>query len=51
MILPPIPKSWLAAVCLVSMVVLRAFGIDSFVTGGFGLIAGYLFGTTSVTKR
>jgi hypothetical protein len=42
--LPEIPKTWLVAAFLLSMVVLRTFGVDSFATGGIGLISGYLFG-------
>jgi hypothetical protein len=42
--LPEIPNSWLIATLLVSMVALRAFGIDSMVTGTLGAISGYLLG-------
>lgn len=42
--LPEIPKTWLIAALLVALVVLRAFGIDSFTTAGLGILIGYLTG-------
>jgi len=42
--LPEIPKSYLIALFLVSMVVLRGFGIDSIVTASLASISGYLLG-------
>lgn len=42
--LPEIPNSWLIALVLVGLVILRAFGIDTFVTAGLSVIIGYLTG-------
>lgn len=42
--LPEIPQSYMAAAFLVSMVILRAFGIDSFTSAGLAAVSGYLFG-------
>lgn len=42
--IPEIPKSWLIALFLISMVILRCFGIDSVVTGSLMGISGYLLG-------
>lgn len=43
-ILPEIPHSWLIAIFLIAMVVLRAFGIDSLITGALTGLSGYLLG-------
>jgi hypothetical protein len=43
--LPEIPKSYIIMVLLVGMIILRSQGIDTFVTAGLGLIAGYLTGS------
>jgi len=42
--LPEIPKSYIILFFLAGMVVLRAMGIDTFVTAGLSLVAGYLTG-------
>jgi len=42
--LPEIPNTWLVAGLLVSLVLLRAFGIDSFTTAGISLVIGYITG-------
>jgi len=42
--LPNIPHSWLIALLLVCLVVLRAYGIDSFTTASISMIIGYLTG-------
>ena len=44
MMLPDIPRSWLVALFLFSMVVLRALSIDSYTTAGLAVVAGYIFG-------
>jgi hypothetical protein len=43
-ILPEIPKSWLIAGLFISMVILRAAGIDGFTTAGLSLVVGYITG-------
>ena len=42
--LPEIPNSWIAFTFLFGMIVLRFYGIDSFVTGTLSGISMYLFG-------
>jgi RsiW-degrading membrane proteinase PrsW (M82 family) len=42
--LPDIPHSWLVAVFFLGMIALRAMNIDSFVSVGLSLVAGFLFG-------
>lgn len=42
--LPEIPRSWLIAIILVGMVVMRCFGIDSWTTAVLGILIGYLTG-------
>lgn len=42
--LPDIPKSYLIALCFLSLIVLRAYQIDSYVTASIGLVVGYLVG-------
>jgi hypothetical protein len=42
--LPDIPNTWLIALFLVSLTVLRICGFDSYVTAGLMAISGYLFG-------
>ena len=49
--LPEIPMTWLMAVFLVAMVLLRAFGIDSWTTAILSSIAGFLFGVKSEQIR
>lgn len=44
MSLPEIPNSWIIAILLFGLVILRAFGIDSFTTAGISLIIGYITG-------
>lgn len=39
-----IPNSWIAFTFLVGMIILRLYGIDSFVTGTLSGISMYLFG-------
>jgi hypothetical protein len=41
---PEIPQSWLVAGLIASLVILRAFNIDSFTTAGLGLLIGYVTG-------
>jgi hypothetical protein len=41
---PEIPKSYLAMALIVGLVVLRAVGIDSYITASLGLVVGYVFG-------
>ncbi len=42
--LPDIPKSYLIALCFLSLIILRAFNIDSYITASIGLVVGYLVG-------
>lgn len=42
--LPEIPNTWLIATLLIGMLVLRAFGIDSFTTGVLMALVGYMTG-------
>lgn len=44
MILPEIPKSYIILLFLIGMIILRAMGIDTFVTAGLSLITGYITG-------
>ena len=39
-----IPMSWIIALFVVGMVVMRCFGIDSWVTATMGSILGYIMG-------
>jgi len=39
-----IPITWIIAGLLLSLIALRAFGIDSFITAAMSSIAGYLLG-------
>lgn len=41
---PDIPQSWLIAFLLLSLVVMRCFGIDSFTTAALSLVVGYITG-------
>jgi hypothetical protein len=43
-ILPEIPQSFLIMLLLISLVVMRMCGIDTFVTAGLSAISGYLLG-------
>jgi len=42
--LPEIPKTWLIALLLLGCIVLRGFGIDTFVTAALMAMVGYLTG-------
>lgn len=42
--LKDIPTSWLIALLILGLVILRAMDIDSYITAGIGLIIGYLTG-------
>jgi hypothetical protein len=42
--LPEIPNSYLIAVLLVGMVIMRAYGIDSWTTAAISLLMGYITG-------
>jgi len=42
--LPEIPKSWLIALLMVCMTILRAYGFDTFVTAALSGIIFYLLG-------
>ena len=44
MFFPEIPKSYLVALLLVGLVVLRLFGIDTYVTALLSAIGGYILG-------
>lgn len=41
--LPTIPNSWLMALFIIAMVLLRAMGIDSFTTAALAAITTFLF--------
>lgn len=40
--LPEIPKSWMLMTSLVGLMILRGYGIDSFVTAGLSVVIGWL---------
>lgn len=42
--LPEIPNSWIIALLVLSLTIMRAFGIDSFTTAGLGILIGYVTG-------
>ena len=42
--LPEIPNTYLVALLLIALVILRMWGIDSFTTAGISLIIGYITG-------
>lgn len=42
--LPEIPKTWLVALLLVGLVIMRCFGIDAWVTASISSLIGYLIG-------
>jgi hypothetical protein len=42
--LPEIPQTWLIGLLLITAVIMRCFGIDSWTTATLGLISGYLVG-------
>ena len=42
--LEEIPNSWLVAILVVGLIVLRGFGIDTWVTASISVIIGYLTG-------
>lgn len=41
---PEIPKTYLIAMLVIALVVMRCFGIDSFTTAGIATIIGYITG-------
>lgn len=49
--LPEIPHTWIILAFLVSLVILRCFGIDSFVTASISALSGWLFGVKSEQIR
>jgi hypothetical protein len=42
--IPEIPNTWLVAILLIGLVILRAFGIDTYTTSGISLLIGYITG-------
>lgn len=42
--LPEIPITWLIGALMVGLVVLRAFGVDTWTTAALSIIIGYLTG-------
>jgi len=42
--LPEIPTTWLVGMLLVGLIILRCFGIDTWVTAALGILIGYLTG-------
>lgn len=42
--LPDIPLTWLVALMFVALIILRSFGIDTWVTAALGLLVGYVTG-------
>jgi len=46
--LPEIPKSWMICSLLITLIILRCFGIDTFVTAGISIIIGYLTGKDTI---
>jgi hypothetical protein len=42
--LPEIPLTWLVAVLMVGLVIMRCFGIDSFTTAALSLVVGFITG-------
>ena len=42
--LPEIPDSWLVAILLVGLIIMRGFGIDTWVTASISVILGWLTG-------
>lgn len=49
--LPDIPKTWIIAAMLVGMIVMRCFGIDTWVTSALSLIIGWLVGVKMEQTR
>lgn len=49
--LPEIPKSWLIALLLIGMVVMRTFGIDSWTTSALSIVIGWLVGVKMEQSR
>ena len=39
-----IPRSWIIAILIVGMIIMRLFGIDTWTTAALSLIIGYLTG-------
>jgi len=42
--LPEIPNSWIIAILVIGLVVMRYFSIDSWTTAALGLLIGYITG-------
>jgi len=42
--LPEIPRSWLIMILMCGLIMLRGFGIDTFVTAGISALIAYLLG-------
>ena len=49
--LPEIPQSYMILILLVGLLLLMAFGIDSFVTGAMMALIGYLTGVKMEQTR
>lgn len=49
--LPEIPKSWIIAMILIGMIIMRTFGIDTWVTASLSLIMGWLVGVKMEQAR
>jgi uncharacterized membrane protein AbrB (regulator of aidB expression) len=49
--LPEIPKTWIVAVLMIGMVVMRCFGIDTWTTSALSLIIGWLVGVKMEQTR
>jgi hypothetical protein len=45
MSLPEIPNTWLIAILLAGLIVMRIFSIDSWTTATLGVIIGYITGS------
>jgi len=43
-IFPEIPNSWLIAALMVGLIILRAYGIDSWTTAALSIVIGYMTG-------
>lgn len=42
--LPELPTSWLVALLLIGLIVMRTFGIDTWTTSAISILIGYLTG-------
>jgi len=49
--LEEIPNSWLVAMLLAGLIILRCFGIDTWVTASISVIIGYLTGVKMEQTR